>query len=273
MLNIFRAEGDGGGTGDNAVSETRTPEDAGATTNEGGTDGASGEAGGKPEGKTDGATPSIEELQKQVEALTAEKTDLSKKNDKYVSDLGKMSKAVGLSRQLKEGFEADPQAMLKSLAAQYKIAVKIGDEPPDLNKAFASGDPGEQASTLEQTLTRFEQRLDAKFGQRFRTLHTADLAAKYPDFDDLDDTRTAIGQLVATNRMSQDELLHLAGRGFHLKEALDAAGQKAVEEYKAELARKAQGQVPGSGEPGNKDKGSGKAIKFGDIAHKLSMFG
>lgn len=247
------ADGDGGGaTGpSNPPADPNTPP---ADPNEGG--GAGGDK---------GVAPTVESLQKEIERLKGVETAHKELDGKYQSvtkKLGEQSKAVGLVRQLEEAFTKDPKSALAKFAKDYGLKINFDEGGPDPN-----ADP----AVVEREALKAEMRAELmrEIAPTLKTGHDFILGQKYEDFDDLRDNRTAIDMAVKSGQMSPAERDHLAARGMLMADALKAAGEKAVEEYKLSLAKKSKEQIEGAGGKGDTQK-KGDVQKFENVVAGLS---
>ena len=139
---------------------------------------------------------------------------------------------------------------MQQIAKTAGLKVKFGDDPtpPDLTKTIGGGTAEEVAAAIEQATKAVAPDPEiATMKQQMSTFARQALAAKFNDFDDLADTRAVLDVASQTNVMSKDEILHYAARGAHMEEAIKAAKELGVTEYKESLQKKNVEHMPGGG--------------------------
>ena len=199
-----------------------------------------------------GKTLTPEDYQKSLTERESRIKDLESK-------LGKQGTELEMSRKLSQGFKENPKAMMEALSNKYGIP--LAKEKPPENPFSEDDDPRiaqlfEKVSALETDNARLRQGV----GSAAETFVEAEMARQHPDYDGL---KEAVGVLKVSHQSGKipDAVLYYhAARGYNLDQALADAGKQAVETYKADLAKKAAGQIEG-GHPIEKDKG-----KPGDFA-------
>lgn len=274
MLNTFRLlrdEGDGGGSGGGA-GEGQGGDAGGTSTTPpaGGAGAGEGQGGGGQSGAiTPPAEPTTYEdamaiLKAEREAATKLKQDhetLNKEHKKVKLDFDKRSSELGAFKKLHESLITDPKTAIADLAKKSKINITFAEdhktEMPDLNgedapEKFKQYMAAHDAELVAQVKRELAGPMGTMMEEQFRT--------KYGDWDNLADDRKTIRLEHMADKLTNEELLHLAAIGRNMPSALETAELRGREKYIAELAEKSgAGAGPGSGGEGPKGSGAGAA--------------
>lgn len=217
----------------------------------------------KPEAQKDEPKLSPEE----IKLALKERDELKGKYDEITRKLGKQSDQIGTLKKLQDKLKTNPEALLAELAKQAGKKVYFDDpNKPNLAQLLTEGTAEEQAKAI-QSLNAKDPRLDAVL-EKLSVLDEQAMANKYDDWDSLGESRDVVGLASAVGKLSISELNHLAARGLHLSEAIEAAKKQAVEEYIDSLQTKNKGQIDGSrGRP--KASAQEAALEFENILKDL----
>ncbi len=269
---ICRDEGDGagGGVDDSNASSKKGQDDSQAGA---GNEGATGANKG---GTTDPSKPKGDE-KPTVESLTAELKEWKGKHETLSTKLGTQASKLGTKAKSLDDFQdalnKNPEHVIASLAKEAGIEFNVGkksDSNADLLKALDSEDPAVRAAVADKIqgdrreVALFDGVME-KLSPTVKAMQDQVMAGKYPDFDDLGDVRDSISLKIDTGQLMKTEVLQLAARGANMTEAVKAAGELAVEEYKQVLAKKKEGQLGAGGVAGIDGSGKDGKISIMDI--------
>ncbi len=249
----FLDAGDSGGGEGASDSADGNATDAGTT-------GEDGDAGTKTDDSANNKADN-QDGDKDYEALykagQTELTDLTSKNEHLTMKLGKQSETVGAFKRLAEARRDDPRGLAQSILKDAGIDVTIDTGEKDLDLSGILNDEvaeGKLKTAIEAAEKRGAETVKRELTPQLNQVFEAQLREKYPDWDQLSDTREALHQSTLSKTLTYKELMQLAAQGMHMGEALESAGKQAIETYKKELAAKAAGTL----DTGNDDGSGGK---------------
>lgn len=234
----FAGEAGGGAPGADSEGNPNPEQKANADTG-GGTD-----AGKKQDASKEGAKKLTQE---EVDAILTEYPTLKSDKEKLAKKLGEQSGHIGTLKKFQESLKTKPRDLLEGLAKQAGLKVYF-DEPnkTDLAQALSAGTAEEQAKAIQALhATAKDPRVDLVM-EKLSVLDEQRMANQYTDWDGLGETRDVIALASAAGKIGPTELNHLAARGMHLTETIEAAKKQAVEEYIESLQSKSKGQIDGS---------------------------
>lgn len=230
----------------------RTHDDRGAG-DTGGAGGSSNPKGAEESGGTGGAKePTVEERLKAMETDLAKATETNKE---LASKLGKTEEAVKGARDFTAALKDPKQAktLIENIAKVHGTVLTFGDDPTKtLLEQIVSGDQKEVAKGLTAISKQASEQARNEIKPLVDTILEERLASRYPDYDDLADSRSTTQALRLAGKLSDQEYDHLAARGLNMADALKKAGELAVAEYVKTLQEKNEGHIPGGGAGGGK---------------------
>lgn len=253
LFRVLRDEGGAGGTGNPGATKSPGASPEGGKTPEGGQKPVSQPAVPKP-----GDTSQID-----YEKFYSENKDRLAKVDTIEAELahvkkkmGQQAQVVGAYNKLNEYMKSNPQRFIKEMAAEAGLQLSINgnDAPPKFDDNF---DPNQASNNLLAMENRIIGRMKAELAPQIQTLFEEDMRKKYPDYEDMDDSRELLKTNLLSKRMTYNELLHLAAQGLNMADALTAAKESGKTELRAELEKKAKGALEPGGpslEPGAETK-------------------
>lgn len=207
--------------------------------------------------------------EQQLEALTKERDEWKGKHEALAQKAGKQGATLGQMKDMVQAMTSDPHGFLRTFAEKNKIKVKFAsDDVPDLGKTFSGDDDAAKAEAVQKFGEMYQKDTIQTVQKMIDPIVEAQLASKFDDWDNLSDKRDEVGMAVHTGQMPPRLVYHYAARGMNIGEALKEAKKQAVEEYKADLARKNQEQ-PGTGEG---RPGSGGKVATIEEALEAGMF-
>jgi hypothetical protein len=275
--NLFRDEGDGGGTGaGGGASQDAAGFDS--SSKAGGSDGASGgteggtanNAAGKDSTKKTDATNSEPDWKAELAKFKDENAQLKKK-------MGKQGEEVGTWRKVLEGLEHDPDATLSFLAkkaGRKYPPVDTSKENKEITKALLSDDSEVRAQVAAQREKEdFRQSImrdiKTEWSPAMETMLEETMARKHPDWDSFTDDRYGLKAQVVTGKMPERELFHLAARGANMPEIIAEAKKEAIAEYVQSLQKKNDGQIDLEGGGGDSKPKGKVSIAFAEVAQAI----
>lgn len=216
-----------------------------------------GDAGGKEPVK-----PTVESLTKELEEVKGKHADLATK-------LGAQSGNIGKLKVMADAIQNDPLAVIKGIAKKAGINLNLGNsQAPDLAKVLTDGSPEEQATAITAGQTASEKQVLDNMNAALDPLVEEGMKTKYNDWDDLGDSRDAVAVVHVSGKLPDRELYHLAARGAVMETALEKAVEHGKKARDAELAKKNQEQIDGSG-TGGKPKAAESAMVLSDVLKEL----
>lgn len=265
---LMRDVGDGGGSSDSGAGPSggvSSPGGVAPGSSSAAPNGGAGAGGGsKPSDKAPGGGAGDKSVD--VQAVIAERDTLKTEHEKMKTEfeklkvtVGKQGNELGAFNALKERIKSDP----RGIASEILKTAGVEAHPMNFDSASLFDEQGNVKLTKD-TFPAFMSQLkeavtaEARMGvaPEINRIFEDNLRRNYPDFDELADTRSLLSAGVLGKKLTYLELTHLAARGYHVAEALEAAKQAGKAERDKELADKANGVLSPPGGGGN--QGGGK---------------
>lgn len=222
-------------------------------------------------GEDDAKTPSIESLTKELETMTEERDTFKEKSEKTASKLGKQSYEVKLLHDLTNLAKDQPREYVRKIAEKAGIG-KIyfeDDKPADKIGLDLDGIDDDKLKALEALRVKDRHEMRQEVQDAISPLFRDMIASKYPDWDDLADTRSAASAGRTKGILQPEEVDHLVARGLSMPAALNDAKELGKAEYIASLNKKEGEHIPGSDASDTVAKKVG-ILDFSDIVKELN---
>lgn len=218
--------------------------------------------GGTPTGNAGGTPASLtpEQLAAEHAQYKSQAEQATQEVERLKSRLGKQANEIGAFNALQARMKEDP----RGLSAEILKAAGMDVSQPaqfDTNSLF-----DERTGELRLTKESFPKFMESmqkaaadnarlEVAPEINRIFEESLRGRYSDYDDMHESRSGLQSLVLSKKMTYTELFHLAARGAHLADALDAAKAEGKAERDRELAAKAAGVVGQPGATGGGNQG------------------
>ena len=192
--------------------------------------------------------PSVDDLKSQLEAVTKERDTFKEKSEKTATKLGKQSHEVKLLHDLTNLAKEQPREYVRKVAEKAGIG-KIyfeEDKPADKIGLDLDGIDDDKLKALEALRVKDRHEMRQEVQDAISPLFREMIASKYPDWDDLADTRAAASAGREKGILQPEEVDHLVARGLSMPAALNDAEELGKAKYIAFLNKKEGEHIPGS---------------------------
>lgn len=240
--------------GEGAAAGTQAAEGAGGdlgNLNEGGNEGSNQGASQQMPDSPEGWKTFYEDKNK---AWETEKGGLESKVQDLTKKIGKSANEAKAYQDLMSGLKSNPRSIIEKLASEHKVDLSAAAKTPDLSEILKGVSEGELDHTKAATLLMehmngvASQKAMEAVAPTLNTMLEADLAKRFPDYDDMADDRAGLEAEFAAGKLPRQELLHLATRGRNLASALKESEKVGYEKAVKEMTKKMQEQF-GPGAP------------------------
>ncbi len=230
----------------------------------------------EPQVGADQGTPAVSDQQAgdgQVgggDAPAADKTQakgdpISEWTDKYNKEkaradeaekkFGKQTAQVGALKKFTDAIKSDPLSVIKTIMKQSGLSeADLAGKGVDVKKMLEPEGGERTAEAIQASTQDVEKRLLDKVAKLLAPVNEHVLSTRYPDWDNMGDTRDVLNLAVKSGGMQTDELYHLAARGASMQQIIEDAKEEAVAEYVADLNKKGKGQI----DPGKRSVQTGE---------------